>query len=109
MKLAYEVVKINFGEKEAKEAQDNFVSTIQKKEAPKEIDDYVISERTGILDILNNSGLTASKGEARRLIVQGGIKIDGEQVKDLEFIIDPSESGVVLQRGKLKFIRVVKG
>ena len=53
-------------------------------------------------------GLTASKGEARRLIEQGGIKIDGSAVNDINKIIEITANGVLVQRGKRGFVRVVK-
>jgi len=54
------------------------------------------------------SGLAASKGEARRLIEQGGVKIDGEKAASSSAEIDiKSGESVLLQVGKLKFIRIL--
>ena len=61
-----------------------------------------------IMELLVEVGLTASKGEARRLIEQGGIKIDGSAVNDINKIIEITANGVLVQRGKRGFVRVVK-
>ncbi len=103
MKLAFEIVKINCGEDDAKKAQDNFVSTIQKKEAPKEIKKFSPKEK-GILSVLMDSGLCVSKGEARRVVMQNGVKIDGEVVSEPKTKV---ESGQVIQKGKFHFIKIV--
>ncbi len=102
MRLAYEIVKINCGEEEAKKAQDNFVSTIQKKEAPKEVEIFEPKEK-GILSVLMDSGLCKSKGEARRVVMQNGVKIDGEVVTEPKTEV---ESGQVIQKGKFHFIKI---
>ncbi len=102
MKLAFEIVKANCGEAEAKKAQDNFVSTIQKKEAPKEIKIFEPKEK-GILSVLMDSGLCTSKGEARRVVMQNGVKIDGEVVSEPKTEVS---SGQVIQKGKFHFIKI---
>ncbi len=107
MKLAYEITKLNYGEDEAKKAQDNFIKIVQKKEVPDEIEIKKLkSENIGIVDLLAELGLTSSKGEARRLIVQGGIKVDGKVVSDVAQIIKISKKEILLQRGKRQFLRV---
>jgi len=102
MKLAYEIVKINHGKGAAKKAQDNFVSTIQKKEAPKDIKEFNPKEK-GILSVLMDSGLCASKGEARRVVMQNGVKIDGKVVSEPKTEV---ASGQVIQKGKFHFIKI---
>lgn len=102
MKLAYEIVKVNHGEKAAKEAEENFISTIQKKEAPKEVKEFAPKEK-GILSVLMDSGLCKSKGEARRVVMQNGVKIDGSVVTEPKTEV---ESGQVIQKGKFHFIKI---
>jgi len=107
MKLAYEITKINHGEQAAIEAQDNFVKTVQKKEVPQEIEIKKIKEgKMNILDLLVLVGLAASKGEARRLIGQNGVRLEGEVVADVDLEVVIGQ-GVLLQRGKRQFVKVV--
>ena len=61
----------------------------------------------GVLDFLCAAGLFASKSEARRMVEQGGIQIDGARVVDARDVIAPTES-VMVQKGKKTFLRVVK-
>ena len=106
MRLAYELVKIFHNEALAKKAQENFINTFQKKEAPSEMPEFSFSEKTmNIVDLLLATNLANSKSEARRLLEQGGIKINDET------ILDPQKdchlnSGTIIQRGKRHFVRI---
>lgn len=67
-------------------------------------------EMTGemeILDFLVAIGMFPSKGEARRMVQQGGIQIDGVKITDPKFVISPSDE-IMVQKGKKTFLRVVK-
>ena len=109
MKLAYEAVKIYHGEKEAAKAQEYFVKTVQKKETPEKISNFQFPiSNANIAELLVGVKLAASKGEARRLIEQGGVKIDGNVIKDINKIVEITANGVLLQKGKRGFARVVK-
>ncbi len=111
MKLAWEIVKINHGEKLAKLAEEQFIETIQKKELPKQIKEVKIIEKELILDdLLIKLGLVVSKSEARRLVEQGAIKAI---VSDQAMIIfkNPKELiklrlGMIIQRGKRQFVKI---
>lgn len=108
-RMAFEIVKAIRDEAEATKAQAHFEKTVQNKELPEDIADYSLKgKESGLLDILLDSGLVASKGEARRLIAQGGIKLNGEAVTDENTTLTPQESGVLLQRGKRQIVRVVQ-
>ncbi|MDD4332986.1 MAG: tyrosine--tRNA ligase [Patescibacteria group bacterium] len=108
MKLAFEITKIVHGEDAANEAQDNFVKTVQNKEVPDEVESIKVKgERINIVDLLVETKMASSKSEARRLIEQGGIKIDSEVVKEIKAEIKINKEGVLVQRGKLKFVRVI--
>ena len=64
----------------------------------------------GILNLLVKAGLAPSNGEARRNVQQGGVSIDGEKVGDARMQISREsigEAGIVLKRGKKKFMRIV--
>jgi tyrosyl-tRNA synthetase len=113
MRLAWEITKINHGEKVADEAQAHFVSTIQKKEAPTEMASWTAKkDKYNLIDLLAETKLAESKSEARRLIEQGAIKVkeDGGDfvvIKDVKQEVTV-KSALILQRGKLHFIKVVR-
>jgi len=109
MKLAYEIVKIYHGEKKAKAAEDYFIKTVQKKEVPESINNYELTiTNWKIVDLLVEVKLAESKSEARRLIEQGGVKVDGNVIKDINQIIEITKSGVLIQKGKRGFVKVTK-
>ena len=109
MRLAYEVVKIYHGEKKAAAAQEYFAKTVQKKEVPEKIRSKKLEVRNmNIAELLVVVELAASKGEARRLIEQGGVKVDGNVVKDINKTVEITANGVLLQKGKRGFVKVVK-
>ena len=60
---------------------------------------------SGILDLLTTTNLVPSKGEARRLVLQGGVSIDGVKIDDINIIIDIKDNSVI-KVGKRKFIRI---
>ena len=61
----------------------------------------------GILDFLVAIKMFDSKSEARRMVQQGGIQIDGERVADWQSEIAPRDE-IMVQRGKMVFLRVIK-
>ncbi|MFH1661771.1 MAG: tyrosine--tRNA ligase [Candidatus Falkowbacteria bacterium] len=107
MKLAKEIVKIYYSDKEASEAESHFIKTVQKKEVPDEIETKKVKvKKINIIDLLVEVNLVKSKGEARRLIAQNGIKIDGEVINDVNAEIKINKNGVLVQRGKRMFVKV---
>ncbi len=112
MRLAYEITKINHGEKGAQEAQDHFIKIVQNKEVPDEIEERKITEnKMNVVDLLILLELAPSKTEARRLIEQGGIKIGNAEnlvvISDVKAEIE-LVSDLIVQRGKRQFIKIVK-
>lgn len=110
MKLAHALVSLVHGETKANKAQEAFTLTFQKKEVPEDIAEFLCRESLlPIVDILANSKLASSKGEARRLIEQKAIKIitgDKTEVIDnisAEIVL---EDGLIIQRGKRQFIKI---
>ena len=108
MQLAYEVTKINHGEEKAKEAQEYFIRTIQKKELPSEVKSEKIGiSSINILDLLVRVNLAVSKSDARRLIEQKGVKIDGIVIEDIKSDIKITADGILIQKGKFHFIKAI--
>lgn len=100
--LSFEITKMYHSEKLAKSAEEYWTSTFSKKEIPDEITTFEIKQED-IISILVDSGLTSSKGEARRTIEQGGVKINGEVIKDFKKIV---ASGDIIQKGKMHFLKI---
>ena len=88
-------------------AEEDFVKRFVQKEIPDEIDEKHIDAGTyKLADLLFETVLAASKGEARRLIEQGGVKINGEKASAANADVLIDAGGVLLQVGKRKFLRV---
>ncbi|MCX7716217.1 MAG: tyrosine--tRNA ligase [Endomicrobia bacterium] len=106
--LGYLIVKQYYGEEVAKIVQQEFDKVFSKKELPSDIPTVVIKKkRYELVDLLSEYKLTSSKSEAKRLLVQGGIKIDSEKVTQnitIDFVENPKE--ILLQIGKLKFVKL---
>ena len=68
--------------------------------------DFEMKSSMGILDFLTAIKLFDSKSEARRMVEQGGIQIDGEKITDKDYVIEPAES-IMVQRGKKVFLKVI--
>ena len=103
MKLANEITKIYWGEVNAINAEKYFIDVFQKKEIFIQMPEMKLANKN-IAEILILSKCVSSKSEARRLIDQKGIKIDGEIVESMEKIIN---SGSVLQKGKRYFLKII--
>lgn len=106
MDLAYEIVKIFHGEKLAQSAKDYFINTFQKKEMPDEMPEMILPSGTKkIIDLLIDVKLVSSKGEARRLIDQSGIKINEVVIQDANSEIE-IKNDLIIQRGKRQFVKI---
>ncbi len=115
--LAYELTKLVHGEEEAKKAQDSAKALFAGGNAadmPEVVltDDDFEEGSIGILRLLVKAGLAPSNGEARRNVEQGGVSVDGEKVTDPKAQLTKDTfagDGVVLKRGKKKFMKIVLG
>jgi tyrosyl-tRNA synthetase len=105
--LAREMVTRFHGPDEALRAEEQFVQQFKQKELPNDMPSVVVEagEPVWICRLLTEAGLTKSNGEARRLIKQGGVKLDGAKVTDAGREIPPCGE-CVLQAGKRRFARV---
>lgn len=113
-KLAYEVTKMVHGEEEAEKAHQAAVSifsagTSSDNMPSEELSKDELSDGMNILDLLVKVKLAPSKAEARRLVQQGGISIDGEKITDAGYIVSPSafaDNEAVIKKGKKVFLKV---
>lgn len=105
-KLAEEIVSIYYGRKIARIAGKEFESVFKEKKLPKIIAKVKIKEKKlNILDLLVKTKLASSKSEAKRLVLQGGVKVDGRIEGDWHKAIEIKRNRV-LRVGKRKFIRL---
>jgi tyrosyl-tRNA synthetase len=109
MLLAFEVAKTYHGEKEAKKAQENFVSVFQKKEAPEKIKPVNIKgDKIKLTELMVETSMATSLGDARRKIEQGGVSVDGEKISDYRLEMSKkSDNGKIIKVGKLHFGKIV--
>ncbi|HUV74728.1 MAG TPA: tyrosine--tRNA ligase, partial [Anaerolineae bacterium] len=106
MELAREIVSIFHSDDAAQEAEQHFRTVFQERELPPDMPTYTVQGATNIVDLLAAGGLTKSKGEARRLIEQGGVRLDGEKVDSIETMVTVEKESV-LQVGRRKFLKLV--
>ncbi len=113
--LAFELTKLVHGEEEASKAQEGARALFSSGNAA----DMPAAELTdsdfengqiGILKLLVKAGLAPSNAEARRNVEQGGVTIDGEKAADVKAAVKKEqigEDGIILKRGKKKFVKVI--
>lgn len=107
IKLAYTITAEYHGEDGAKRGQEAFIKVCSNKGIPDDIEEISGMNGKGILDVLVELEFVASKGEAKRLIQGGGVKLDGEKIADMAYTLNFSEP-VILQAGKRKFAKLTK-
>ncbi len=107
MRLAREVTRIYWGEQAAADAEQAFVSQFQKHELPTDIPKFKMQNaKCKMLSLLVECGLADSNAEAKRLIKQGAVRIDGEKFAgDATTEINITD-GMVVQVGKLNFRKI---
>ncbi|NBQ69269.1 MAG: tyrosine--tRNA ligase, partial [Nitrosomonadaceae bacterium] len=109
VKLAQEIVARFHSQQTAEEALADFEARFRHGALPDEIPETIIPTTDGeipLVQLLKQTGLTASTSEALRMIEQGAVKLDGEKVEDKSIKIKRGES-VVIQVGKRKFAKTI--
>lgn len=106
--LGRTIVRIYHGEEASKNAERAFEQVFVKKDIPDEMPEFSFDQnKMRIDDLLIATKTAASKNEARRLIAQGGVSIDGNKVDDNFAEIEIS-GAIILKVGKRKFVRILK-
>ena len=112
--LAYELTKLVHGEEEANKAQEVARGLFAKGGDTTNMPSTALSAEDltdgsiGILDLMLRCGLVPSKGEARRLVQQGGVEVAGEKVKEISAAFTAEQlsgEGLVIKKGKKVFHR----
>jgi tyrosyl-tRNA synthetase len=107
LKLAFEIVKIYHNKARATEAQEHFKTIFQKKKLPKKMPEYTLSQKKEIFlpQLITKLNLAQSKSEAKRLIQQGGVRINQKKVENIYQKVKP-QGKIILQIGPRRFARV---
>jgi len=107
--LASEMVSRFYSTKEAAQAQKEFEIIFKEKNLPANLNEVSVKlngGKKGILALMTEIGLTKSNGEARRLIAQGGVKLNKEKVTDPHYQI-VKKGEYILQVGKRRFVKIL--
>jgi len=105
-RLAFEIVKIFHGEKEAQKAGQEFDRVHRAGELPENIPTFSTDKKEYfVLDLLCDTKLTESKNEAKRLVEAGAVDIDGVTYKDWKQPVKIKD-GAIIQAGKRRFIKI---
>lgn len=105
MQLAREVVSIFYGDGAAAMAEQHFKTVFQQRELPPDMPVHPLGGPLNIVDLMLGAGLVSSKREARRLIEQQGVKLDGAIVDSVDTIVEPGQAQV-LQVGRRRFVQL---
>jgi len=109
--LAREIVKLYHRQSAAIVAEEEFEKVFKKKLYPEEIKKLILNKdnlkegKIWLIKLIVLSGVVDSKSEARRLIEQGGVRINGKKISDLHFDLTVEE-GMILKIGRLNFIKL---
>ena len=106
--LAREMVTRFYGQADAERAESEFIQQFRQKELPDDIPIFrcPADQPVWICSLMTASGTVSSNGEARRLIQQGGVKLNGEKLANADLEVEASGE-LILQAGKRRFVRVV--
>ena len=103
-RLARSIVALYYDEKVALEAEENFDNLFIKKAVPDDMPEIKIDGQKKLMLLMVENKMAASNGEAKRLIKQGGVKIDDVRIDDIHHQIAPEEC--ILKVGKRKFLKI---
>ncbi|AEX86118.1 tyrosine--tRNA ligase [Marinitoga sp. 1135] len=105
MKLAYEIVKFFHGKEKAEYAQNEFVKVFQKKDIPDEMEELTVEKEITAIDLLMKTNSISSKSEAKRLIKQGGVRINKTKINDPFQLLEIKDNDI-LRIGKRRFFNL---
>jgi len=104
-KLALEIASLYHNKQLAKKAGEEFNKIHQQKQLPKEIEEVNITGEFEITKLITQLQLAKSNSEARRLVEQGGVKIDGAVISEISVKIK-TYPGMIIQAGKRRFLKI---
>ncbi len=104
-RLALEITAIYHDDASARAAAEHFEVVHQKRDIPDDMPTFTLNGPQTIVDVMVAAQVAGTKSEARRLVEQGGVRLDGERVDSITYEVPSRES--VLQVGRRKFVRLV--
>lgn len=107
MDLAQKLVSQLHSKEEAAAAKENFIKQFQKNELPDDMEEFSLTEPMKVTDLMLIAKLIPSKGEGKRLIDGGGVKLGSVKVEDPNLLITSEHKNTVLQIGKRKFVKII--
>lgn len=107
LKLAFTITEEYHGCAEAEKAKNEFINVVSNKGIPDDIEEITGADGKNIIDLLTELNFIQSRGEGKRLLQGGGVKIDNIKITDPSYVINLDKS-VVLQAGKRKFAKLAK-
>ncbi len=108
-RLARELVALYHDEQSAHRAEEEFDRIFVAKEIPEDVEDFTIHTGNGkisIVELLTTTKMAGSNSDARRLVQQGGVTIDGKKISDVNFVL-LLDREVILKVGKRRFLKII--
>ena len=105
-KLARKIVELYYDSKTAEKAENYFNTVVVGKGIPDDIPTFKLESDDLIVNVIFNAGILKSKGEARRLIKQGAVKLNSKPIVDIKSTIS-SKGDQILKIGKRRFLKVI--
>ncbi len=103
MQLGKKIVQLYYSETEANIAEADFIAKFQKREIPTNIPEFTYENGKTLLDIIAEANMVSSRGEGKRLMVEGGVKVNSQKASS-ETVI---KAGDIIQIGKRKFLKLI--
>ena len=107
--LARTIIKMYHSESAARQAEQNFEQIFSKKEIPDDIEEIIIPSSDlpkPLVKLLTECGAVSSNGEARRLIHQGGVRINNEKINDINYSFQ-NQGEYITKVGKRRFFKFI--
>ncbi|EGL83956.1 Tyrosyl-tRNA synthetase [Caldalkalibacillus thermarum TA2.A1] len=107
MRLAKTLVAMYHGDEAAEQAEEHFKTVFQKRDLPEDMPEkeWTGASPVNIVDLLHGLDMVVSKGEGRRMVQQGAVRINGDRVNDIQEEVNV-RAGMIVQVGKRKFVRI---
>ncbi len=112
LRMAREIVTEFHNAAEAREAQESFIRQFSQRQLPADMPEYHLGAPVDIVTFLVESGMAASRNDARRLIEQGGVAFyasgrpeDEQRITSFEFLV-PVRDGAVMRAGRRRYVRI---
>ena len=103
--LGRSLVELYYNKDLALQAEQHFDQVIVNKDNPDDMSEFSLKKDMKIIEVLHSSDLVSSKSEARRLLNQGAIRIEGEKVSDMDMILS-NGTEYIIKVGKRRFLKV---